>query len=213
MGFNPFKKLKKLGSGMLNPMSALGDSSFLMGKDYSGKQKADILGVLGPLKGQLGMQNAAAHAATLKQLGAIQQGYGAANKALQMQGALGTKSILDQSKQAYAQNIQSLQQRGLSNTTTLDAANRASGYATNDALSQLTAQLATLGGNLAIGQGQGEAGVYGQMAGLNQNYSSLLAQLGLAQLGATQNVQYGKQGGALPGLMNLGGQVLGKGLV
>ena len=168
--------------------------NLLFGKDYGGKQSKD----LGKWSSQVATQYGSANAALLKQLGAIQKGYGNAHKALQLQGSLGTKAIMDQSKQSYAGNAQDATSRGLYGTTALDAANRGTGYATNDALAGLNAQLGQLGADLEMGQGQAEAGVYGNLAGVNQNYASVLAQLGLGELGGKQ---YGKQGGLLPALV------------
>jgi hypothetical protein len=123
-----------------------------------------------------------------KALRASQMGYGDAQNALGMQGALGTKAILDREKQALAGNDQSMISRGLYSTTAANAGARGITQDTNDSLASLNAQLATIGSNIKINEGQALAGAYGNFASENQNYANQYLNLGL-------NTQYGEQGG------------------
>ena len=187
-----------------------GGTDFLMGKDYSGKQKKDITGITGPLGQMLNQSKASSKASLLKALGAIDQGYGKAGQTLAAQGALGTKSILDNETRAKSSNAQSMINRGLYGTTVTDAVDRGITSDTNQSLAELNTMLAQIGSNIDISKGQAQASAFGDLASVDQNFAQLMLSLGLGQLGATQNVQYGKQGGALPGLLNIGGQLAGK---
>lgn len=197
-----------IGSGKLGK----GFDDFLFGKDYSGKDKKLLNRVFGPLEQQTAGLYSGSQAALMKSLAAINKGYGGARDALASQGALGTKAILDREKQALAGNRQSLINQGLFGSTALQAADRGTGYATNDALAQLNAQLAQLGSNISIQQGQDQANVYGNLSGLNSNYASLLAQIGLGKAGLYSGIQYGKQGGALNDILKIGASIAGGGV-
>lgn len=211
MGFGSFFKKA---SGNLNPSNLLGGADkFLMGTDYSKKQKKDLEAVTGPLGQQIASAKGASKASLMKALQSIEGGFGRAGESLAMQGALGSKAILDRERVAQGNNVQSMMNRGMYGTTVTDSVNRGITSDTNQSLSQLQSMLAQIGSNIEIGRGQAIAGAYGDLAGVDQNYSQLMLSLGLGKLSATQNVQYGKQGGALPGILNIAGQVAGKAMI
>jgi hypothetical protein len=168
----------------------------LTGKDYEYKYKN--------IGRQLAGYQGSAQASLQHALAAIQHGYGGAQDSINMGGSYATKQLLDREKQGFAQNQQSAISRGLYDSTAFDAGQRGISADTNNALAGLNAQLAQLGSNVKIGQGQAEAGVYGQMSQADQNYEQLLLQLGL-------NTQYGKQGGAGNAVLSLIGGLFGGG--
>jgi hypothetical protein len=200
-------------TGGLSLLSGGDTGDFLFGKDYSKKDIGAINSALGPqLYGQLGGQYGAANASLMKALSAINTGYGGAKKSLAMQGQLGTRQIGDVAQQGYGSASSSLMNRGLYGSTALDAANRGVQNTQSHSLAELNSMLAQIGSNIDIGQGQAQAGVYGQMAGLHQNYASLLGGLGATKAGLLSGVGYGKQGGALGDILKIGGSLLTGGI-
>jgi len=137
----------------------------------------------------LGGLHGANQAWLMKALRAIQGGYGGAQNALNMQGALGTKAIVDRERQALAGNDQNMISRGLYSSTAATAGQRGITQDTNDSLASLNAQLAQIGSNIKIDEGQALAGAFGNFAGENSNYGNQLLNLGL-------NTEYGEQGGS-----------------
>lgn len=199
---NPFKAANKIGLG----------TDFLFGTDVSGKQKKDINSVMGPLGAQIGASKASSKASLLKALQGIEAGFGGAHEALSMQGALGTKSILDRERVGLANNRQSLISRGLDSSTVATAMDRGTAADTNQSLNELNSMLAQIGSNIDISKGQAMASAYGDLASVDQNYAQIMASLGLGKLGAVQNVQYGKQGGALGDILKIGVGAMSGGL-
>lgn len=186
-----------------------GIKDFLVGKDYSGKQKGDFNKIFTPLQGQLGGLHGSSQAALLKALGAIEKGFGSASDSLAMQGAAGTRAILGRERQGLANNRQSLISRGLDSSTVATALDRGTAADTNAALNDLQTQLAALGSNLDINKGQAIAQAYGGLAANDTDYSQLLLSLGLGRAGALQGVQYGKQGGNLGEVLKIGAGIFG----
>jgi hypothetical protein len=184
-------------------MAAAGLASVLGGgKDYSGEQSALWDSAIKGMKLPYG----SAQASLYKALGAIDKGYGNAQSALTQQGAVATKALLDREKAQMGVNKQSLQDRGLYSSTVYDAVNRGTTSDTNAALSDLNAQLAMLGSNVKISQGQAQANVLGQISGLHQNYMQSIASLGA---GKAANVQQGKQGGYGDDIIGMLGMIYG----
>lgn len=137
---------------------------------------------------QLSGMHGSAKASLYKALAAIQSSYGGAQNALNMQGGVATKQLLDREQRSLASSQQSMVSRGLYDSTAFDASQRGIAADTNSGLAELNAQLAQIGSNLKISEGQDIAGAYGNLANLDQNYQQLLLQLGL-------NTEYGEQGG------------------
>lgn len=155
--------------------------SALWGKSYEDKYAG--------IGHQLGGQHALSQAALLKGQQAIKRGFGGAQDALNLQGGVATKALLDREQQQLAGSKQSMISRGLYDSTAQDAAVRGINADTNQGLAGLNASLAQLHSNIKIGEGQALADSYGNMAASEDNYNNLLLQLGL-------NTQYGEQGGA-----------------
>lgn len=176
----------------------------LYGKDYSGEQKA----LWNKAIGSLSAPHGAAQVSLSRALASINKGYSNAESAITQQGAVATKALLDREKQNLASAKQSAMNRGIYSSTVYDAMNRGVNADTNSALADLNAQLALLGSNVRIGQGQAQAGAYGQMAGLEQNYMQMLASLGA---GKAANVEQGYQGGYMDDILGMLGMGFGSG--
>lgn len=176
----------------------------LFGKDYSGDQGALWKKAMASTQGPY----SAAQASLAKALAASDKGYANAQSALTQQGAVATKALLDRERQNLASAKQSSMDRGIYSSTVYDAMNRGVNADTNSALSDLNAQLALLGSNIRIGQGQAQAGIYQNLAGLHQQQASTLAGLGA---GRAQFTQQGRQGGYFDDILGMLGMIYGNG--
>ena len=172
----------------VSPWEFFSGARLLLGKDYGPEQKALYDEAIKSVGGAHGASQAALYHA----LSAIHRGYSGAQGALNMQGGLATKEILDREKQSLGSSQQSMISRGLYDTSAQDNAQRGITSDTNNALASLNAQLAQLGSNIKISEAQDTAGVYGQLASSDTQYAALLAQLGLGKAGG---VEQGRQGG------------------
>lgn len=173
----------------------------ILGVDYGGKDKSNILSALGPYEKQIYGLYGGAQGSLLKALAAINTGY--EGRGLARQGEVGTRNIMDIYKQNVAGTNQNLVSRGLYNTTALEGAQRGVMSDSTRALAELNAALSQQQSQLAIGQGQAQAGIYGEMSGLNQNWAQLLAQLGLGKAGLMSQIKYGRQGGILNDVLKI----------
>lgn len=171
-----------------------GVTDFLLGTSY--ESKYDKLGK------NLLTQKGLSQASLYKALAAIKAGYGNADAAITQQGSVATRAILDRERQMRAGNKQSALDRGIYSTSTYDAMNRGTAAATNNALADMNAQLAQLGVNTKISEGQAIAGAYGGLAQNASNYDQMLLSLGL-------NTEYGRQGGYLDDIIGIFGTFAG----
>ena len=171
-------------------------SNLIHGESYENKYKA--------LGNELRTSKGLSQASLFKALEAFKGGYGNADSFLSQQGSVATRAILDRERQSIASNKQGAIDRGLYSTTTYDALNRGTQSMTNNSLADLNAQLAGLGTNIKIGEGQALAGVHGALAQNETNYANMLLSLGL-------NTEYGRQGGMGAGIFGLLGGLFGGG--
>jgi hypothetical protein len=183
----------------------------LFGKDYGDKDKSNINAALGPYEKQIPGLYGGAQGFLLKALAASNAGFAGAQAGLARQGTVGTRNLMDVFKQNTAGMNQSLVSRGLYNTTALEAGQRGVMADSTRALAELNAALAQQQSQLAIGQGQAQAGIYGEMSSLNQNQAQLLASLGLGKAGLFSKIQYGKQGGILNDVLKIAAASAGAG--
>lgn len=185
-----------------------GGSSFmgldLFGTDAASKANAanskrykQALGIWDQLQGQQSNIYNQAQGLLGQSLATIRSGYGAAANSLAGSGTTAKQGILAREKQSTASSQQSLIDRGLYGSTTLDAAQRGISY---DASQQMSAVDETIGrmlSELQVGQAQAESGALRGMASFQQQRYQTLADL----LGGKVNTITSRQDVAAPGIL------------
>lgn len=179
-------------------------SELFFGKDYGKKDKKNIDSVWNPAAAQVSGLYGGAYSNQAKALGELSRGYADADKAAVGQAQQASRTVNDVYRQGEAADQQSAVSRGLFNTGSLDAMRRARRLDRSRSLSAIDAELGSLRAQLQIGQGQAMAQGYGGLANVQMNQASLLAQMAAHRSGQYSGIQYGKQGGLAPGLLQAG---------
>lgn len=169
--------------------SALGGLFGGGGKDPGKKRYADVMALYAQLQSQQNAGYGKAYGQQKKALGAIQTGFQGAIDNASRVGASSKQGVLDREQQSMGALSQSLTDRGLFNTTAFDNARRGISSDTNKSLSSIDAAIAQLQGGLLAQKGQAEAGAYGNLAGLQQNWAGAQTGLGLSKVASIEGVQ------------------------
>lgn len=192
-GFGEGKSISLIDHALGKPVI----SEMLHGKSYEDKYAG--------IYAQAQQSKLAANAALYKGLSAINQGYGSAQQAIQQQGAVATKQLMDSEREAIERARQDMIARGMNDPVALAGITRGLQGKTSDALNQLNALIAGQNSNVRIAQGQDRARIHGAISQNEMGLGAMGTQIGL-------NTQYGQQGGILGDVLGLVGMLYGGGM-
>lgn len=143
------------------------------------KRYKQALGIWDQLQGQQSNIYNQAQGLLGQSLATIRSGYGAAANSLAGSGTTAKQGILAREKQSTASSQQSLIDRGLYGSTTLDAAQRGISYDASQQMSAVDETIGRMMSELQVGQTQAESGALKGMAAFQQQrYQSLSDMLG-----------------------------------
>ena len=163
------------GAGLLS--SGLG--AFGGGGDYYRTTRARINGLFRQLLGEQAAGFSLAEDAYTQALESIRGGFESGKKQLSRYGDASRRGTLEREQQKLGAMDQTLSQSGLYNTTARASGQMGIQGQTDRELQDIDQMLAGLFADLEIGQGQAEAGVWGQIGGLRQNATAANTNLGL----------------------------------